>query len=185
MKSFTLSAVVILATIGSSALATPRFEPPKKAIDPFRVFFKASPEESTDDERAQIEEARIELAKRLDENKKWFRVMSAQEEAEILIDLTNYWTREERRVLSTWGVVPPTEGGQPNKTQMVEIVTFHVLEARVELFGAERMLRGERVRNEGGKAKDAVKDLVRRIEELCRDEYDYSMRRRANARGER
>ncbi|HXV61642.1 MAG TPA: hypothetical protein VEK15_13170 [Vicinamibacteria bacterium] len=185
MRRFILFVVVTAAPMGSNVGATSLFEPPKRAAEPFRVFVIASPEDATDDERVPIEEARLELAKRIDKNEKWFRLASTPEEAEILVDITNYWTRQERRVLSTWGVVPPTEGGQPDKTQMVEIVTYHFLEARVELFGAERMLRGERVRNEGGKAKDAVRDLARRLEELCRNEYDYLMRRRATARVER
>ena len=179
MRPLTVVFVLTQAVIGWSTPATSQSQPPKRAEVPFRVFVTANPEDATEDEHEQIEEAREELAKRVGKNKKWFRLASTEEEAEIVVDLLNYWTRQEKRVLTTWGVVPPTEAGQPDTTQMIEVVTYHYLQARVELFGAARTLRGERVRKHGGEAKDAVKDLVRRLEELCQDEYHYLMERRA------
>lgn len=165
---------------GAAAATTPH-EPPKRPDEPFRVFVAVDPEEADDGERGQLEEARAELAKRVGKDRNWFRLVTDRQDAEIVILLVNYWTREEKRVLSTWGVVPPTEGGQRGKTQVIEIVTYHYLQARVELFGARRMLRGEKVRNDRGKAKDAAGDLLDRLEEVCREEYDFLIRRRGAA----
>lgn len=162
-----------------SGLADAQPKPPKRAEVPFKVFVTANPEDVTEEEREQIEEARAELAERVADNDDWFQLVPTEAEAEIVVDLFNYWTRQEKRVLTTWGVVPPTELGQPDKTQMIEIITYHYLQARVALFGAARILRGERIRREVGEAKDAVKDLEQRLEELCREEYYDLVERRA------
>jgi len=149
-------------------------KPPKRAETPFSVFVTATP----DDHVEQIEEARVELAKRLGKNKKWFRLVDSAEEAEIVVDLSAYWTRSERRYMSTWGVVPPTEGGQPDKTQIIEIITYHSIRGEVGFFGAKRIVEASKKRNERGRAKDAVKNFVSELERIVKQEYWALMARR-------
>lgn len=173
-------ALVLLASAIPLCAASdePAQKPPKRAEEPFRVFVSATP---GDDEEhpEQIEEAKRELQKRLGKNKKWFRLASSAAEAEIVVDLRDYWTRSERRWLSTWGVVPPTEGGQPDKTQTIEIITYHSIRAQVEIFGAQRTLEASKKKSEKGRAKDAVKNFASELERICKDEYWELMKRRA------
>ncbi len=149
-------------------------KPPKKAEEPFRVYVTASPE--THEE--QILEAEAELEKRLAKNKNWFRVVDSAEDAEIVVDLFAYWTRTERKYMSTWGVVPPTEDGQPDKTQIFEIITYHSLRARVTTFTGMKAITAERTKKDRGRAKDAVKHLAKQLEEMTKASYWDWMERR-------
>jgi len=150
-------------------------KPPKKAKEPFRIYVTASPE--THEE--QILEAKAELEKRLAKNKNWFRVVDSAEDAEIIVDLFGYWTRTERKYMSTWGVVPPTEDGQPDKTQIFEIITYHSLRARVTTFSGMKAVTAERSKREKGRAKDAVKNLAKQLEEMTKASYWDWMERRS------
>jgi hypothetical protein len=139
------------------------------------VYVTATPEGHSE----QIEDARQELEKRLRRNKGWFRLAATAPDAEIVVDLRAYRMRSERRNLSTWGVVPPTEAGQPDKTQVIEILTYHTLQAHVTLFGAERIVEATKKKNaDRGRARDAVKEFASKLERICKDEYWDLMRRR-------
>ena len=75
-------------------------------------------------------------------------------------------------------MVPPTEGGQPDKTQIIEIITYHSIRARVGFFGAQRTVEASKKKNDKGRAKDAVKNFVSELERIVKDEYWELMARR-------
>ena len=150
----------------------------KKAEEPFRVYVTASPETYEE----QILAAKAELEKRLAKNKNWFRVVDSAEDAEIIVDLFAYWTRSERKYMSTWGVVPPTEDGQPDKTQIFEIITYHSLRARVTTFSGMKAITAERTKKDNGRAKDAVKNLAKQLEEMTKASYWDWMERRGQVK---
>ena len=151
---------------------------PKKAEEPFRVYVTSHPEEP-EKYKEQIVEAEAELEKRLRKNKKWFRVVDAPEDAEIVVDLLAYWTRSERKYMSTWGVVPPTEGGQSGKTQIFEVLTYHSLRAQVTTLGGMKSITAERTRKNEGRAKDTIKNLAKELEEMTKASYWDWMERRS------
>lgn len=163
-----LAPAVLLAMIANVAVAQKK--PPRRAETPFLVFVTATPDEQ-EEFPAQLEEAREELEKRLGKKDKWFRLASSAAEAEIVVDLRNYWTRTERRWLSTWGVVPPTEGGQPDKTQTIEIITYHSIRAQVGILGEQQSVEASKKKNDNGRAKDAVKNFASELERIVKDEY--------------
>lgn len=142
---------------------------PKRADKPFVVWVLANP--AADEDTATLEAARAELEKRLEKKSRWFRIADAHEDAEIVVELVAYSARPERRVLSTWGVVPPTESGQPDRTQYIEVLTHHTLRGQVSFFGAERTVTGSRTKRNKGRAEDAAKDFADRLENICKDEY--------------
>ena len=152
-------------------------KPPRKAEEPFRIYVTAHPETYEE----QILEAEAELEKRLRKNKKWFRVVDAAEDSELVVDLLAYWTRSERKYMSTWGVVPPTEDGQPDQTQIFEIITYHSLRAQVRTLSGMKNITAERTKRNKGRAKDTVKNLAKQLEEMTKASYwDWMERRRSS-----
>ena len=170
----------LACALGVATLAAAQDEKaPERADEPFRIFVSVLAE----GEDEALEEARAELVERLLDNDAWFLAVPTAGLAEIVVDLDAYWTRSERRYMSTWGVVPPTEGGQPDKTQTFEIVTYHSLRGRVEFFGTQRSVEASTKTSEGGRPKDAAGSFASELERTVKDEYWELMARREAAKG--
>ena len=174
---------LLVGTAASVSLAQTRGgekprKPPKRAEQPFLVYVAidasdapSSGDVSAEEQAEQLEQARVELQKQLAKKKRWLRLAPAREDAEIVVELIGYSNRAERRYLSTWGVVPPTEGGQPDRTQHIEVIQHVTLRARASFLGAERSVAGSKSKSSAARAKDAAKDLANRLEQMCKEDY--------------
>lgn len=157
--------------VGPIPIGAQSRKPPRRANPAFRVFVEVVAPDVEPPKLRVLESAAVELAERLEKKRHWFELVSDVELAEIEVELSSYSNQQERRVKSIWGVVPPTESGQPDRTQIVEIVTYHSLRARVRAFGLIRNLSATKTTPNRGDATKAVPGLVDQLEALCRAHY--------------
>ena len=177
MQRVFLAAVAPLLVL-ASALAQPERKPPRRAEPAFRVFVDAHPkgEESVVE---AILEARDELRQRVDKNDKWFEAVETAEQADIVIELQAYWVREERRTHDETYVGP--NGGR-HTVQIDDLYRHHSLRSVTTVLGRSREMTGAQVKTGGGNSKGAARDLAKKLERYCKENYWELHERRSRPR---
>ena len=171
-ESRRLASVVLASVVVPLAGAQ---DPPKRANPAFWIQVERRPLNESDAPEdpalASLKRAAPELLDRLVREEAWFERVPEGETAEIQIELTNYSSVQEKRVRTIWGVVPPTEGGQPDRTQIVEVLTHHSVRARLRAFGTIQSFNATKTTRDHGSATSAVRGIADQIERFCKEQY--------------
>lgn len=173
MKRLFPFVIVAGVTVGAHADEKEQ-EPPKRAEVPFAIFVDAHPEAEDDEKVVEgVLAAREELEKKLRDNETWFRVSASPEEAEIVVDLRDYWFQQQQQ----------TDAGQATGTsrQTIQVTTIyerHSLRSITTVFGTPRQLVGEQWKQGRGSAKGAARELAKMLEQYVKENYWKLVKRR-------
>lgn len=112
-----------------------------------------------------------EVAKRIEDRRKWFILTDDPDRAEIVVDVVNHAFDEQVRTRIETRV--DVTGTRKEWVDVSWVQEQHFLEARVHLpGGAQALVKGSDTRQKGGTLKHAAEELAKDLERLCRERYE-------------
>lgn len=142
-------------------------QPTPKNPEPFDVFvFTDAPDDTTD--KDSLTKTTEEVAKKIRDRKKWFRLVERREDADIVVevldqassqDVSNNFTRRADNA----------EPSDPQMTNFLDVAEGFTLQTRVHVPKAEPIAMD--VTTEGRRPRDTAKPFATRLETFCRLNY--------------
>ena len=153
-------------------------EVPKQPEEPFSYLVKTDP---TGEKKAvkNVRDAAKELDKKLNKDKKWFRQVDNEADAEIVLDVMAHWV-DERSYTRTETRYSVVYGNQLDDVNIME--EQHHVEALVSVFGVAKRMEGVEPYDAGGNAKNAAGNLAEYVQRYVRENY-WDLMERRKARG--
>lgn len=112
-----------------------------------------------------------EVARRIEDRKKWFILTDDPDRAEIIVDVVSHALDEQVRTRIETRV--DVTGTRKEWVDVSWVQEQHFLEARVDLpGGAQALVKGSDTRQRGGTLKHAAEELAKDLERLCRERYE-------------
>lgn len=126
---------------------------------PYRIFVTSSAKGEPSIVEI-IDDGRAELENRIRKQKRLFLLVSSPEEADVVVDLRAYWTREQMVYSSPDG---------SHETPLSQVEEHHSLQAVVTVSGSPREMTGVHIRTIGASVKGAARDLLEQIERSLKE----------------
>ncbi len=181
-----MSSPLVLSLFLALFLSSPGGQDSRKAPDkpykPVTLCIVAGTVDAPDSEESSLDDAVESVEKELNNEKDWFRLVKDRQEAEVVVEIVKEWTwtGTEGQVVYTGPTMP--RGQSPTLGRSVKNVTDkHYIEANIIALG--NPLRTMTASSDNvnqpdtfagskkAKRRFAAKDLGRKVERLCRDNY--------------
>lgn len=159
--------MVTLSLVAVSSVLARAQAPPKNPEQPFKVFVFTKALSDPDDGNSVARTAK-EVGKKLEDRKKWFRLVSERDEADIVVEVLDQ--TESRRTVGTYTPRPDnTAPGDPQITNIYGVGRSYLLETRVFVSKAEPF--DMNVTADGNRPRDSAKPFAQQLHTFCRLNY--------------
>lgn len=172
--------VMVMVTVGIFAPAphsgaVQRASGPERPDEAFTVYLSSELKDK-EGSKYKAEKVKKEVEKRIKNEKHWFIIAKSPEKADIFVEVVRHTVNERMRHKMVARVNQSGNG----KDWVTETWAQeqHEFEVRVDVFGTQKLVTGEDVRESGGSMKRAAENLAKNLVTLCRENYEEFSRLR-------